>query len=184
MKAAKFEVSPLKEQLSINVDDVEKLVVKTMHLSCKSHAYRPGHKYDGMIIYQYNGKSEWRTANNTHCLSGYIVIQDTNSESVKRWKEKEPGQVHGAVYRNTFGESVRKAKVVGEGFAVRERFEMVSRVFNNPQGSEFHDSRKTMNEASVHCVRKIVDIWKQGGSSFVSRKRNFKVRALLEDFME
>ena len=31
MKAAKFEVSPLKKQLSINVDDVEKLVVKTMH---------------------------------------------------------------------------------------------------------------------------------------------------------
>ena len=184
MKAAKFEVSPLKEQLSINVDDVEKLVVKTMHLSCKSHAYRPGHKYGGMIIYQYNGKSEWRTANNTHCLSGYIVIQDTNSESVKRWKEGEPGQVHGAVYRNTFGESVRKAKVVGEGFAVRDRFEMVSRVFNNPQGSEFHDSRETMNEASVHCVRKIVGIWKQGGSSFVSRKRNFKVKDLLEDFME
>ena len=50
MKAAKFEVSPLKEQLSINVDDVEKLVVKTMHLSCKSHAYRLGHKYGGMII--------------------------------------------------------------------------------------------------------------------------------------
>ena len=124
-----------------------------------------------------------QSASKTHCLSGYIVIQDTDSESVKRWKEGEPGQVHGAVYRNTFGESVRKAKDVGEGFAVRERFEMVSRVFNNPQGSEFHDSRETMNEAPVHCVRKIVDIWKQGGSSFVSRKRSFKVKDLLEDFM-
>ena len=50
--------------------------------------------------------------------SGYIVIQDTDSENVKKWIGKECGQVHGAVYRNAFGESVKNAKVVGEGFAL------------------------------------------------------------------
>lgn len=182
--AAKLTVPSQKDKLVINVDGAENVVLKTMHLSCKSHSYRPGHKYGGLIIYQYNGNLEWRTANNTHCLSGYIVIQDTDSDSVKQWKEREPGQVHGAVYRNAFGESVRKVKVVGEGFAIRDRFEMVSRVFNNPLGSEFHDSRETMNEASVHCVRKIVDYWKRGGSSWVSRQRNFTVKELLKDFSD
>ena len=72
--------------------------VKTMHISRKSGTYQPGHNYGGIIIYQYDGKSEWRTANNTHCKSGYIVIQDTDSENVKKLIGKEPGQVHGAVY--------------------------------------------------------------------------------------
>ena len=76
-----------------------------MRLSCQSDTYQKGHRYGGVIIYLYNGKSDWRTANNTHCLSGYIVIQDTDfKKSVKQWRN-EPGQVHGAVYRNTFGES-------------------------------------------------------------------------------
>ena len=93
--------------------------LKTMHISCKSDTYYPGHNYAGVIVYQYDGKSEWGTANNTHCKSGYIVIQDTDSENVKKWIGKEPGAVHGAVYRNAFGESVSEVNVVGEGFALR-----------------------------------------------------------------
>ena len=87
--------------------------VKSMHISCQSDTYRPSHNYAGVIIYQYEGKSDWRTANNTHCKSGYIVIQDTGSDKVKKWIGKEPGAVHGAVYRNAFGESVSNAHVVG-----------------------------------------------------------------------
>ena len=109
--------------------------LKTMHISCQSDTYQPGHNYAGVIIYQYDGKSEWRTANNTHCKSGYIVIQDTDSENVKKWIGKEPGAVHGAVYRNAFGESVSEVNVVGEGFALRngkykvEKFEINSKCF-------------------------------------------------------
>jgi hypothetical protein len=182
--AANLEPSPEKDGLDvIKMGKTRKVefTFKTMRLSCQSDTYQKGHRYGGAIIYLYNGKSDWRTANNTHCKSGYIVIQDTDSENVTKWKGKEPGQVHGAVYRNAFGESVKNAKVVGEGFAFREKFEMVSGVFNNPSGSEFHDSRIRMNEASVHCVRKIVmDYWKDGGSSCVGR--NFEVKELLKDF--
>ena len=38
---------------------------------------------------------------------------------MKRWIGKEPSAVHGAVYRNAYGESVSKVNVVGEGFALR-----------------------------------------------------------------
>ena len=162
-KAAKFGVPDEKDKLSITVDGEEEVVVRTMHLSCKSDTtYQSGHNYGGVIIYQYNGKSDWRTANNTHCQSGYIVIQDTDSQNVKKWKDKEPGAVHGAVYRNAFGESVNDAEVVGEGFSYRNKFEMISRTFNKPENSKYHDKSKDMSKASAHCVRKIVDHWKEG----------------------
>ena len=58
----------------------KKSYFETMHISCKSDRYQSGHNYAGVILYQYNGKSDWRTANETHYKSGYIVIQDTDSE--------------------------------------------------------------------------------------------------------
>ncbi|CAB4037898.1 Hypothetical predicted protein [Paramuricea clavata] len=181
-----FIVSHGNESIFIASTSEGSINVKSMHISCKSDTYQPGHNYGGIIIYQYDGKSEWRTANNTHCKSGYIVIQDSDSENVNQWRD-EPGQVHGAVYRNAFSESVNDAKVVGEGFAVRngkskvEKFEINSGVFNNPKGSIHHDHRKRMHELSEHCVGKIVEYWKTAGPSWV-RQRNFEVKQLLEDF--
>ena len=181
-----FIVSPGKRSIQIGHTSEGSIDVETMHISCKSDTYKSGHNYGGIIIYQYNGKSEWRTANNTHCKSGYIVIQDTDSENVKQWI-KEPGKVHGAVFRNAFGESVTKANVVGEGFAVRngesnvEKFEINSSVFNNPKYSIHHDHRRRMHELSEHCVGKIVEYWKTAGPRWV-RQRNFEVKQLLEGF--
>jgi hypothetical protein len=178
---------PEKDQLVIFPTTYNnQILVKTMHISCQSDIYQPGHNYGGVIIYQYNDKAEWRTANNTHCKSGYIVIQDTDSENVKQWMCKEPGVVHGAVYRNAFGESVNDAEVVGEGFAIRndklvETFEINSSVFNNPPGSVFHDDRRRMHELSEYCVRKIVEYWKTAGPCWVSQ-RNFEVKQLIEDY--
>ncbi|XP_028399173.1 uncharacterized protein LOC114522642 [Dendronephthya gigantea] len=161
--------------------DKKRVSVTTMHISCKSDMYNPSHNYGGVIVYQYDGKSEWRTANNTHCKSGYIVIQATDKEDVRKW-ENEPGVVHGAVYRNAFGESVNDAEVVGEGFAMQNGdFKMYSSVFNNPSGSAYHDHRRRMHELSEHCVRKIVEYWKTAGPCWV-RQRNFEVKELLKDF--
>ena len=183
--AAVFNHVPEKDKIVIIPKSHSKngVVLETIHISCKSDEYL-GHSfnYGGVIIYQYNGNSDWRTANNTHCKTGYIVIQDTDSENIKRWMSSEPGIVHGAVYRNAFGESVKDAEVVGEGFAVRNgKFEICSSVFNNPQGSAFHDQRRQMHELSRHCVKKVVRYWKRAGPSWV-KQRNFGVKQLLEDF--
>ena len=101
---------------------------------------------------------------------------------------KEPGVVHGAVYRNAFDESVKKAEVVGEGFAIRKgKFAMCSGVFNNPHGSAFHDDRREMHQLSEHCVRKVVEHWKTAGplsASWFGRQINFEVKELLKDFKE
>ena len=183
-----FTATPGNESITLAHTSEGDIDVKTMRISCQSDTYNPDHNYAGVIIYQYNGKSEWRTANNTRCKSGYIVIQDTDSENVKKWIGKEPGAVHGAVYRNVFGESVNERDVVGEGFALRNeksevaKFEINSGVFNNPEGSVYHDERRRMHELSEHCVRKVVEYWKTAGRDWRVRPRNFEVKELLEDF--
>jgi hypothetical protein len=174
-----FVARPNKDKIVITPRAYNKneVSVETMHISSQSDTYQHNHDYGGVIIYQYNGKSEWKTANNTHCKSGYIVIQDSGSKNVKQWRN-EPGAVHGAVYRNAFGESVNEAEVVGEGFALQnKKFKMCSGVFNNPHGSAFHDHRRRMHELSEHCVRKVVEYWKTAGL-----EGTFEVKALLKDF--
>ena len=156
--------------------------VHAMYISLESDTYQPGRNYGGVIIYQYNGKSEWRTANNTRCCCGCIVIQNTDSENVRKWMEREPGVVHGAVFKNAFGESVNDAEIVGEGFAIRNgKFAMHFGVFNNPVGSVYHDQRKRMHELSEHCVRTVVESWKMAGTSWYTQ-RHFEVRELLKNF--
>ena len=169
---------------------VNEINVESLHLSCQSDVYKPSRRYAGIIIYQRNGESEWRTANNTHCKTGYIVIQDTDSEDVKKFISKEPGAVHGAVYRNAFGESVNQVEVVGEGFTVqngflrrifRGKFGNTSKTFNSPPDSEWHDTERSMHPVSERCVKKVVNHWKEAGASFTSKQRNFKVKELMQD---
>ena len=97
--------------------------------------------------------------------------------------------VHGAVYRNAFGESVSEVNVVGEGFALRngkykvEKFEINSSVFNNPKNSLSRPPQK--NARAVGAMRSkgsgVVEYWKTAGPSWV-RQKNFEVKELLEDF--
>ena len=172
--AGLLDVRREKDCMVLAAKTEDEIKVCSLHILGESDIYQPGHSYGGIIIYQYNGKSKWKTANGVSCWSACIVIQDTDSEDVKKWMSKEPGVVHGAIYRNAFGESVNDAEVVGEGFAIQngisnvEEFKNNSGVFNNPKGSKYHDHRRSMHELSEHCVRKIVNYWKR--SPLSSRK--------------
>ena len=163
-------------------DSSKTIVVETIHISCKSDTFEgKNHNYAGVIIYQYNGKTDWRTANGTHCKSGYLVIQDTDSEDVQQWTGKTDGVVHGPVYRNAFGE-VNTSEVIGEGFAIQDGlFKVNSGVFNNPSGSEYHDESKQMSEISIYCIEKVVESWKKAGPRRLEC-RNFPVKDLLKDY--
>jgi hypothetical protein len=141
-----------------------------MHISCRSDTYKSGHDYAGIVIYQYNGRSDWVTANGTRCKSGYIVIQDTNSNAVKQWNGAEPGKVHEAVYRNAFGEPVNHANVVGESFTLQQGMFQTeeNRTFTNP------------SKVFTTCVKQIVKYWKEAGPSW-AKTRTFKVEKLMSD---
>ena len=163
-------------------DPSKTIVVETIHISCRSDTFEgQNHNYAGVIIFQYNGETDWRTANGTRCTSGYLVIQDTDSEDVQQWRGETDGVVHGAVYRNAFGE-VNTSNVIGEGFAIQGGlFQVNSGVFNNPPGSEYHDSRRQMSQISSYCIEKVVESWMTAGSRSLGC-RNFPVEDLMEDY--
>ena len=155
--------------------------VETIHLSCQSDAYQgTDYGYAGVIIYSCDGKSEWQTANGTRCKSGYLVIMDTGTEKVKKYQEKSPGLVHGAVYRSAFGEECTARQVNAEGFSVMKgELKINSSVFN-PAKDGYHDDKRTMHPESARCVRKVIKSWKNAGESFRNRQ-NFAVKDLLSD---
>ena len=155
--------------------------VETIHISSKSDAYQgTDYGYAGAIIYSCDGKSEWQTANGTRCKSGYVVIMDTRTEKVKKYQEKSPGLVHGAVYRSAFGEECTARHVNAEGFSVlKGEFKINSSVFN-PAKDGYHDDKRCMHPVSARCIRKVIEFWKNAGKDYHS-SRNFAVKDLLRD---
>ena len=155
--------------------------IKTLHISCQSDTYRGSeHKYGGIIIYARNGETDWRTANNTHCKSGYVVIMRTDTKEFqnkqKKWRER--GQVHGTIYRIAFGESCSDVTVVGEGFGIIDgKFKITSGAFNPAYGDDYHDNTVYMNSVSARYVEALVDIWKRAGPNFPGRQ-NYSVKEL------
>ena len=154
--------------------------VKTLHISCKSDTYRESeHKYGGIVIYARNGQTDWYTANNTHCKSGYVVIMQTDTKEFQekqRWCES--GQVHGTIYKIAFGESCDDVKVVGEGFGIIDgKFKTTSGAFNPAYGDYYHDNTVYMHPDSARYVEALVGIWKQAGPTFPARQ-NYSVKDL------
>jgi len=141
--------------------------VSTLHISRQSDRYRgPDKMYGGIIIYAYNGATDWYTANGTHCKSGHVVITRTDTKAFQdrraAWPD-EPGQVHGIIYRKAFGESCKGINVIGEGFGiVNGVFQKTSGTFN-PAYDNYHDSSSLMNQDSARYVKVVVNIWKDAG---------------------
>ncbi|XP_020617504.1 uncharacterized protein LOC110055453 isoform X1 [Orbicella faveolata] len=155
--------------------------VRTLHISCKSDTYRGSEQqYGGIIIYSRNGATDWRTANDTHCKSGYVVIMQTDTKAFKdlqaAWSY-EPGKVHGIIYRKAFGESCKGKKVVGEGFGIMNgELKIISGAFN-PADDDYHDNSSLMNQDSARYVEAVVNIWKSAGPNF-PEKQNYSVKEL------
>ena len=80
--------------------------VTTLHLSCASDVYEgPSNRYAGFVLYAHNRQTVW-TLNGRKCRTGYVVVQDTDSPGVQRCISNSEGVVHGAVYKNVFGEQL------------------------------------------------------------------------------
>ena len=157
-----------------------KIHVETLHLSCKSDVYVPGHNYGGIVLYSHNGQTDWRL-NGIHCKTGYIVILDTDSEKVKRSKATSQGVVHRAVYKCIFGEDPAP-DTIGEGFAYLDgEYRWSSWTFNGAD-TVYHDGRKRISEQAESCVGKVLTIWQQEGSVCKSLPicQNYSVLSLKE----
>lgn len=139
----------------------------TIRLSCESHLYESGKNFAGFILYglEVEGKvlQDWRL-NGKHCKSAYFVVQSTDSDEVKRFIGRAPGQVHGAVYWNVFGEGAVVSNAIGEGFALKGRKYKWNSVTFNANSDSYHDGRRVISRLAKKCVRKILDDWQLNSS--------------------
>ena len=162
-------------------------IVKKIHISSfTSDAYLGSDKkYGGIVIFACDGKQDWRTANNTHCKSGYVVIMRTDTKEFqnkqKKWRER--GQVHGTIYRIAFGESCSDVTVVGEGFGIIDgKFKITSGAFNPAYGDDYHDNTVYMHPDSARYVEALVEIWKRAGHSFPEKENHvYSVKELSDN---
>merc|ERR1712013_705122 len=61
----------------------ESMVVKTLHVSCRSDKFDPKKNFVGFVIYKYLGQDAW-ILNNVRCKSGYIYfIESSKLDCVK-----------------------------------------------------------------------------------------------------
>lgn len=155
----------------------ESFRVETIHISKKSDPYQgKEHQYGGIIIYARRRGRHWYKPQDK---GGYVVIKRTDTKEFKKLQEesKEPGIVHGIIYKEAFGESCNvtqesescTADVVGEGFEIMEgnKFGTVSRAFNlRGDGDIYHDDRNEMSKLSAKCVENLVKWWMRAKSDF------------------
>lgn len=150
--------------------------VETIHIWEKSDPYQgKENQYGGIIIYAHRRKINWTRP---HCNGGFVVIMQTDTEEFKELQKewKEPGKVHGIIYKKAFEESCNVTQiresctvdVVGEGFEIMEgKFGAVSGAFNlGDDGSIYHDDSSEMSKLSAKCVENLVKWWMRVKSDF------------------
>ena len=92
----------------------ESMVVKTLHVSCRSDKFDPKKNFVGFVIYKYLGQDAWML-NNVRCKSGYIYfIESSKLDCVKG------DTLHARAFYNLFGVELVRDDVVGSGFAYKD----------------------------------------------------------------
>ena len=149
-----------------------KLVHKfnTMHVSCSS--YKPkkwlgNENLGGVVLYMYKGKTDWHL-NDRHCQSGYIILKRIEDLKQIRNGGKEPGQIHGAVYKSVFNETLNVNEVLGGGFSYKDKeWKFNSWTLNAPSYGKdhYHDGKKKMNDKEVMLIQTTLKHWMKTGNS-------------------
>ena len=108
--------------------------------------------YGGIVLYAYNGKSEWYL-NGIHCKSGYIIIKQTNIDN--ELPKSSLGQIHGSIYKSLFGCGCDK-NVVASGFAyINGKWRFKSASFNlNFNNYEMTTCEIKLLKTAIHNWRK------------------------------
>ena len=166
----------------------ESFRVDTIHISSKSDPYKgKNYQYGGIIIYASRRERNW---SQPHRNVGVVVFTQTDTEEFKKLQEdwKEPGIVHGIIYKKAFGESCNvtgrrescTVDVVGEGFEIiNGKFGTVSRAFNlHGNNDNFHDDSHKMSKLTAKCVGNLVKWWMRAKSNF-SNQLDHSVESLL-----
>ena len=132
------------------------LILKSYHVSCESDrpkSYQnPEKNYGGLVLYQYNGKSDW-TLNGIHCRTGYVILKDST-----KLPNSSLGQIHGGTYKSVFGCGCDR-KVVAAGFShYNGEWKFKSGTFN------LNCNKYEMRESEIKQLKKALRNWCDDGT--------------------
>eukprot|EP00117_Sycon_ciliatum_P008777 scpid91832/ scgid11335/ len=145
----------------------EKVNVNTVHISCRSDGFTGKDDLVGMVLWSYDGKTDWRL-NGIHPRSGYIYVR--KSSDIDHVVSSH-GQVHGKLYKSLFDEEPSN-KVHAAGFAFfKGQWKWASAVFNNSK-SDWQDSDRLAHPLEQRMIERAYTKWAASGC------QNYRVEEL------
>ena len=157
----KFAVAQDKEWLTFvsHSSGTEDMVVKTLHVSCKSDKFDEKKGYIGFVLYKYLEQDEWMI-NNVRCKSGYIYF----IESSKLDCVKVSDTYHARAFYNLFGVELVKDDVVGSGFAYLDGVWKENSTTFNYIETPWTDGAKTRKGVTeMEFLKKAIVTWTKEG---------------------
>ena len=96
--------------LTVNIEDQpEPIRVTSFHVSCRSDRYTQNEDMTGIILYQYQGKTEW-IHNNIKCKPGYIYICNNKNLQYQQIKS-----MYLQCYERLFGSNSDYTTIIATG---------------------------------------------------------------------
>eukprot|EP01084_Bolivina_argentea_P294869 507499_1 len=154
-----------------NNKSTEHIVMKSLHVSCRSHKIDCKSNYIGLILYSYNKKNDWKL-NGVHCKAGYIIIRkskqllsDLENASVKF----EPDTKHSRLYYWLF-KQLPDENIIGGGFGIQDgQIKFNSTTFNKNTSKKnsgvqcvYHDAYRVCHQLEEKWIKIALKNWKNG----------------------
>ena len=146
-----------------NTNEHNDIRFETFRLCCSSHVFNHDSNYAGIVLYAYEGQTDWRL-NSRHCKSGYTVILDTGKLVKLAEEENWPGTegiVHGLVYYYIFRCGIENT--VGEGFSIMKGVVKWNSTTFNARETGYHDKERIISDTGKNVLDEMIRVWKEFG---------------------
>merc|ERR1712179_132979 len=163
----KYKVAQNTEWLTFlsNSPGSKDMVVKTLHVSCKSDKFDPKKNFIGFVLYRYLGQDAW-TLNNVHCKTGYIYfIESSKLDYVKG------ATYHARALNNLFGVELGPEDFVASGFAFQNGVWKVNSTTFNYKETPWTDGEITRaGVTEMELLKNAIVTWTNDGCQNISTK--------------
>eukprot|EP01084_Bolivina_argentea_P277520 473808_1 len=166
----------------MNKNNKKSITIYSYHISNKSDKFEKGSAMIGIILYQYNNKSEWEL-NGIHCKSGYIYLCKT--DNLTDIDSFPINTKHAKCYKKLFDQDPDYTKLVAAGCGYLKdvkvdnqwKWKYMSGTFNAPTHcnkrnvkiaktfpnyefkDEWHDNDRKMHKIEEKWLNKTIEQW-------------------------
>eukprot|EP01083_Nonionella_stella_P211489 764632_1 len=159
-----------------NKNKTKSIHVYSYHISCQSDAFDGISDMLGIVLYEYEGKTEWKL-NGIRCKSGYIYL--CQSKNLKNISSKPVNSWHARCYKKLFNQDPDFTKLIAGGFAFQDgQWKFSSGTYNAPNGrkdkikkyykldrfiDDWHDNNRDMNPSEIKWIENTINKWVESG---------------------